>query len=138
MNTTKHLPVLNLFMPNGGEAGVIYAWVAGSIDVKEFSGPPLSKQVAGKDHSPFGRVYRELNQMHRDELGFSRIITVLPNQRDHSKILELMDAPLGNAPKDYGHGRIRHRVTPNVAPTYRVTVKRFGLPAGRTAVQATS
>lgn len=122
-----HKPVLQMFMPNAGEQGVIYAWVAGSPDVKEFKGTPLSRW--GKsENSDFRKMVEALNTMHLTDLKTSHIISIMPNQRDYNSVLALMDSPIGSVSLGYGHPRIRTRVSTagtQVRPAKTVETRRL-------------
>lgn len=80
--------IICLYMPDGGEAGVIQAWLAGEHKWVEFRGAPYSQWRVG-EVSPMSALHDALEGMHATVLHQDSILAVHEGHADFGWVMEL-------------------------------------------------
>lgn len=83
---------IDLYMPDGGERGVILAWFAGHGEHEwvEFRGRPYSRWAPGED-SPMAALHDSLEGWHATVLHQDVVLTLLDRHPDYRIVRELVD-----------------------------------------------
>jgi hypothetical protein len=82
-----------LYMPHGGESGVIQAWYQGDHSWVEFRGPPYSQWLYKEPKSPFQMLHDSLLGMHCTVLHQDQILALIRDRHsDFNAIEQLMQS----------------------------------------------
>lgn len=79
-----------LYMPNGGEDGVIQAWYVGRHQWVEFRGPKYSKWHAGS-HSRMQEIHDAMEGWHTTVLHQNEVLMLHPKHPDYAAVKRLVD-----------------------------------------------
>ena len=87
----KSRDTILLYMPAGGEAGVIQAWFQGSATWKEFRGPAYSQWHPGDLPSDFEILHNSLLGQHATVLHQDSVLALIPEKHsDFAAVEQLM------------------------------------------------
>ncbi len=83
--------VINLYMPEGGELGLIVAWYADDPDWIELRGSPYS-QWDEKTNHPMKQVHDAMEGWHTTVLHQDSVLTLLSSHPDYVVVKKLIDS----------------------------------------------
>ena len=93
-----------LYMPQGGEAGLIQAWYQGQHQWVEFRGPPFSQWIPTDSPSAFEIVHDSLLGMHCTVLHQDSVLALIRGRHSDFDAIErclLAEQLQFTAPQDY-------------------------------------
>ncbi len=83
---------ISLYMPDGGERGVILAWFAGHGEHEwvEFRGRPYSAWAPGEG-TPMSRLHDAMEGWHATVLHQDAVLTLLERHPDYGRVRGMME-----------------------------------------------
>jgi hypothetical protein len=88
-HTVATMAPIHLYMPDGGEAGIIQAWFAGSRKWVEFRGAPYSRWD-GENGGAFQAVHDALEGWHATVLHTDQRLDLLDTHPDYLRVRAMM------------------------------------------------